>query len=134
MEQIKQFTGGELTYIWDTISLSESAEICSKVISPGGTYGTVLYVNFPRSDITQTFSLGYTAMGEPIDKGGHLFEARPQDFEFTKKWVTEAELIISQGQLKAHPKEVYSGLEKVIDGLDLLRHNRVSGKKLVYVL
>ncbi|KIW64902.1 hypothetical protein PV04_07206 [Phialophora macrospora] len=55
------YTKGNLNYVWDTIALLDSAKICSEVISPGGRYGSILRVEFPRKDDTTTMSMGYTA-------------------------------------------------------------------------
>lgn len=135
VEQINDFTGKNLKYIWDTISLPASAKICGEVISPGGRYGALLTnLEFPRSDVKVTYSLGYTAIGEPIEFRSSRTEAKPQDFEFMKKWVAEVEPLLQQGRIKVHPIQVDKGLENVLQGLDLMRHDKVSGRKLVYVL
>ncbi|EXJ77941.1 hypothetical protein A1O3_09100 [Capronia epimyces CBS 606.96] len=132
--QIKQFTNNDLHYVWDTISLPASAQLSAEVIAPGGRYGSLLPVKFPRDDVKATDSLGYTAMGEPIERAGYSLPASTADFEFAKNWVTEVEALLQQGRLKVHPHKVGKGLENVFDGLHLLRHDKVSGQKLVYVL
>ena len=55
-------------------------------------------------------------------------------FEFMKKWIEAVEPILEQSRLKVHPQKVDKGLEKVLDGLDLLRQDKVSGQELVYAL
>lgn len=132
--QIKKYTNNNLKYIWDTISLPQTAQLCAEVIAPGGTYGTILKVKFPRDDVKCTYSLGYTGFGEPIKKTGFEIPARAEDFEFLKKWIAEVEPLLQQGRLKVHPPKVGKGLEEVLDGLDLLRHDKVSGQKLVYAV
>ena len=104
------------------------------MISPGGAYGTLVKVTFPRADIKQTWTLGYTAMGETIEKRGDRIEARSQDFEFVKAWVAEVEPMLHQGLITVHPTHVGRGLENVLDGIDRVRKGKVSGKKLVYTL
>ncbi|KAH8887199.1 zinc-binding oxidoreductase alcohol dehydrogenase [Thozetella sp. PMI_491] len=133
--QINSFTKNALSYVWDTIGSPDSVKICAEVISPGGSYGAILKLEFPRSDVKTTYSLGYTAIGETIEKRGVRIEARPDHFEFMKKWVAEeGEPILQEGRLKLPPTQVGSGLEGVLDGLDLMRQGKVSGTKLVYVL
>lgn len=135
VDQIKKYTNGNLKYIWDTISLPPTAEICAGVISPGGTYGAILAVKFPRDDVKTTFSLGYTAMGEPVKKRSFYYKDTTEDFEYMKKFVQEvADPLLAEGRIKVHPPLVNHGLENVFEGIDLLRHDKVSGKKLVYVL
>ena len=51
-----------------------------------------------------------------------------------KKWMAEAETFIHRGLLKVHPTQVGKGMENILDGIDLLRQGKVSGKKLVYIL
>lgn len=134
-DQIKKYTNGNLKYIWDTIALPPTAEICAAVISPGGTYGAILEVKLPRDDVKQTFSLGYTASGEPVKKWHWDYKDTTADFEFMKKFVREvAEPILAAGKLKGHPPKITQGLENVFEGLDLLKHDKVSGQKLVYRL
>ena len=75
VQQIQDFTGNNLKYVWDTIGGAAAAEICAKVISPGGTYGTILRVDFPRSDVRKTFTVGLTAIGETFELRGKRYEA-----------------------------------------------------------
>jgi NADPH:quinone reductase-like Zn-dependent oxidoreductase len=131
VEEVKKYTGGNLSYIWDTICSASSAKLCAELIATGGVYGTLVNVEWPRSDVKKTWSLGYTAFGEPIEKRGNKMH-KPQDFEFMKKWVAEVEPILASGKIQVHPTEVGQGIENVLEGMDRLRHNKVSGKKLIY--
>ena len=133
VKQINKFTDNNLKYVWDTISLPASAKICAEAISPGGIYGTLVGVEFPRTDVRKTFSLGYTAIGEPIEKRGNKFD-KPEDLDFMKKWVSDVEPLIEEGKIQVHPAQVGNGLENVLEGIDLLRQNKVHGHKLVYTL
>ena len=131
--EIKAYTNN-LRYVWDTISLSASMKICTEVIAPNGSYGSIIRVQVPRGDLRYTFSLGYTAIGEPVTKGPNVFPDNTEDFEFCKAWIQEVEGLLQEGRLRVHPIRVERGLENVLDGIDLLRRNRVSGKKLVYLV
>ncbi len=132
--KIKEYTKGDLKYIWDTIALEATAKLSAEVLSNGGKYGAILFVKFPREDAKKTHSMGYTAVGEPVDKGFYKSPNNEGDFEFAKKWIKAVDPILAQGKLKVHPPKVGKGLEEVIDGLDLLRKDKVSGQKLVYAL
>ncbi|KAF5004647.1 hypothetical protein FDECE_8868 [Fusarium decemcellulare] len=134
VDSITAYTGGELRYIWDTISSPATARICAQVISPGGTYGTILKIPFERQDVNMTWTLGYTAMGETIEKRGVLTEGKLDNFTFMKEWIEEVEPLLHQGQLKAPPTQVGKGLEGILEAEDLLRQNKVSAKKLVFTV
>ena len=132
--KIKEYTKGDLKYIWDTIAVPSAAKICSEAISSGGKYGAILGVEFPRKDVTTSVSMGYTAVGEPVKKPFFTSEENAGDFEFAKKWIKVVDPLLAAGKIKVHPPKVGKGLEGVPDGLDLMRHDKVSGQKLVYVL
>ncbi|KAK5459388.1 hypothetical protein LTS15_003516 [Exophiala xenobiotica] len=133
-KKIRAYASDNLKYVWDTISLPPTAQICADAIASGGIYGTILKVQLPRDDVACKFSLGYTATGEPVRKWSWDLPDNAGDFEFMKKWMVDVEPILQKGQLKVHPPQVEKGLEHVLEGLDLLRHDKVSGKKLVYVV
>ncbi|KAI1622990.1 zinc-binding oxidoreductase alcohol dehydrogenase [Exophiala viscosa] len=133
-EKIRKYADNNLKYIWDTISLDSSAKICAEAIAPGGICGRILGVKVPRDDIKTTFSLGYTAAGEPVKKPFGDMPDNAKDFEFAKKWIETVEPLLQAGKIKVHPPKVGKGLESVLDGLDLMRNDKVSGHKLVYVL
>jgi NADPH:quinone reductase-like Zn-dependent oxidoreductase len=132
--QIRKYTENSLKYVWDTISLESSAKICADAMSPGGNYGTILPIKSPRDDVKSTTSLGYTSAGEAFEKFGRHFPASEDDFTFMKKWAAIAERLVAEGRVKVHPPKVGKGLENVIEGMDLMRKDKVSGQKLVYVL
>ena len=135
VENIREYTGNNLKYVWDTISLPQSAQICAAVISAGGHYGSILAVKCPREDVKTTYSVGYRAVGEPVEKNGVRWDNNMAIFDFTKKWINGVvEPYLAAGRVRFHPLKVTKGLEHVFDGLDLLRHDKVSGQKLVYTL
>ncbi len=133
-DKIKSYAENNLRYIWDTISSTQSVELCAEIISSGGFYGCIVGNEFPRDDVKFSFSLGYTALGEPTHKRAFVKEDCTEDFEFAKKWITEAERILHQGSIKVHPYRASKGLENILDGLEILRQNKVSGEKLVYIV
>lgn len=60
-------------------------------------------------------------------------EARPQDFEFGKRFWDLSLPLLAEGKVIPHPGEIRSGgLESIPQGLEDLKAGRVSGKKLVY--
>ncbi|KAM3426203.1 hypothetical protein NHJ13734_009599 [Beauveria thailandica] len=138
--RIREYTNDKLTIAWDTVSLPESTKICEGALSsspPSGTvlrYHSLLLATTSRSDVKDTFSLAYTAIGEGFT-GGHLsVPASEEDFLFGVEFWDLTQELLESGKIKASPVQVGQGLEGVLDGLQALKENKVSGKKLVYKL
>jgi NADPH:quinone reductase-like Zn-dependent oxidoreductase len=133
-EEIRNFTGNKLKLVFDTISLEQSAKFCAEAISTeGGEYGALLSVKFPREDVKTKFTLAYSTLGEAYDFGPQSFPESPEDLAFAKEWWKTAENFLAEGKVKVHPLSVgKDGLKGVLEGLDLMRKDQVSGKKLVY--
>ena len=136
VDKIKQLTNNNLKLSWDTIGVDSSAEFCGKVLAAGGRHGIIGPAKPQRSDITVTFSLGYTAAGEPVKKSFAEFgaEKTTRDYEWMIKWIELVDGLLAQGKVKPHPTKVTQGLENVIEGMHMLKDNKVSGQKLVYTL
>lgn len=133
VDQINKYTRNNLNYVWDTISLPQTAQICADVISTDGNYGAILALKSPREDVKTTNSVGYRAVGEPVEKNGVRWDDNAAIFEFTKKWVNEVvEPYLAAGRIKFHPLKLEKGIQNVFEGLDLLKQDKVSGQKLVY--
>lgn len=139
--QIREYTSGKLRYAWDTISEESSAKFCAEALSPsaaeaGGDlhYGALLFLPFPREDVTPHHTLAYTILGEAFEFGSiRNFDAQPQDFEFAVKWWALAEKLIAEKKVKPHPTKIGSGgLKGVLEGLEELKSGKVSGVKLCY--
>ncbi|MCJ1355642.1 MAG: hypothetical protein MMC33_005634 [Icmadophila ericetorum] len=138
-EQIQKITDGKLEYAFDTISNEQTAAICVASLNPsksGVRYSSLLPMKrFPRDDIFKGYTLAYTTVGEYFRMGpnGPEFPGKEEDFEFAKKFWGIAEKLLGEGNVKVHPYEVRAGgLQGTIEGMGLLRENKVSGKKLVY--
>ncbi len=90
-------------------------------------------IPFPRAEVKNVFFLGYTALGEPFDYEGELWEAVPEDWELGKRFVVVVEEFLEKGMIKNHPTSLRSGgLEAVLSGMEELKSGKVSGVKLVY--
>ena len=88
---------------------------------------------FPREDVKlNTFTLGYTGNGEEFEFFGNTVSAKPEDFEFQKKWMAQAEQLINERKVIMTPTLREGGLNGIVAGLDDLKNGRVSGQKLVY--
>ncbi|KAJ5593998.1 Protein TOXD [Penicillium hispanicum] len=132
--EIRAHTGNKLRLVLDTISLESSAQYCDAALSSdGGEYSGLLRSGIERANVNSRSTLGYTAVGEEFMFGDHKVEARPEDKEFAAKFWGIAEPLLAAGKVKVHtPKVNPGGLNGVLEGLKLLREDKVSGEKLVY--
>lgn len=138
--KIRKHTNNKLFYAWDCYSEGPSPKICCDALSdgpaPGGKrpyWGTLLRATPTRDDVEVGLTLGYTIAGEGFTIRGNEIPAKPQDYEFGKKWWSVAEKLLCEGKVKPHRVEVRpNGLDGILSGLDDLKNGKVSGKKLVY--
>lgn len=135
-KDINKDTNDSLKLIWDTISLESSAKICAEALSSdtsGARYGSILPVKFPTEGVETTMTFMYTIFNDPFEKGGNKTPSIPADFEFAKKFFGITENLLADGKLKTHPDKVGpKGLEGVLEGLQDLKNDKVTGQKLVY--
>ncbi|KAJ3151877.1 hypothetical protein HDU86_006009 [Geranomyces michiganensis] len=137
-KQIREYTNDKLAHVFDCISTEESIAIDVAALgSAGGKISTLLDVKLPASadasKITVQMTLAYTAVGEAFHKFGKDFPAIPENYKFASEFWALAQTLLEEGKFKVHPVDARDGgLAGVLDGLDLLRKNKVSGKKVVY--
>ncbi|KAF4771718.1 hypothetical protein N7455_008284 [Penicillium solitum] len=132
--KIRKATDNNLKLVFDCISLESSAAFCDNAISTdGGEYSALLSVKINRANVNDRFTLAYTTIGEAFSFGDIPFPAKPEDKAFAEKFIPIAESLLAQGKVKVHPPKVGEhGLKGVIEGLKLLKEDKVSGEKLVY--
>ncbi|KAK4497304.1 hypothetical protein PRZ48_011754 [Zasmidium cellare] len=136
-KNINKDTNNSLKLVWDTISLPSSAKICEEALSSDGSgakYGTILGQKLPeRKDVESKTTLMYTIFNEAFSKAGRDTPAIPEDFEFAKEIFDITEKLLAEGNLKTHPAKVGpKGLEGVLQGMEDMKNEKVSGAKLVY--
>ncbi|KAI1823641.1 GroES-like protein [Xylaria intraflava] len=145
---IRALTGNKLKYAWDCIGGPSSAAICAAALSDDEEGGRPKYANIvytPREAVERVnpvvdgplFTLAYTVVGEGFTRFGKVFEPDLEDAEFAGKfWDLTLELLASGRLTPLRPdvNRLGRGLEGIILGLDEVRHDRVSGTKLVYTL
>ncbi|OQE37283.1 hypothetical protein PENCOP_c010G03534 [Penicillium coprophilum] len=132
--EIRKATDNKLKLVFDCISLESSAAFCDNAISTdGGEYSALLSVKINRANVNDRFTLAYTTVGEAFTFGDIPFPAKPEDKAHAEKFISIAEDLLAQGKIKVHPPRVGKhGLKGVIEGLKLLKEDKVSGEKLVY--
>lgn len=147
---IREYTGNRLRHVWDTIGGPEAEQICADALSsssepgpgPGPGQGPLRYSAITGSgtlpsrpdDVRTALTVAYTIQGEPCEVLGGLIrlDARPEDFEFARRWGPVAARLFAEKKVVPHPIELRDGLEGIAAGLRDLEEGRVSGKKLVY--
>ncbi|KAK5719102.1 hypothetical protein LTR15_007625 [Elasticomyces elasticus] len=134
-KQIRQDTAGKITKVFDTVGLDSSAAICADAIGPsGGTHCTLLPVETSRMDVESIFFLGYDITGESYKFEGESHPAKPELFEWTRKFTTLAEKLWAEGKWQPHSQSVKEGgLLGAVEGMNLMREGKgPSGEKWVY--
>jgi NADPH:quinone reductase-like Zn-dependent oxidoreductase len=135
-KKVREYTGDKIEYVFDTISTESSAAVCADAMcSTGGRYTCILAVDFPRKDCKTDLVMGYTINGEDYKMGpaAPLLPAKRGDYEFGEMFFRMAEELLAAGKFRPHRATVgKGGLNGVLEGLQLMREEKVSGTKLVY--
>lgn len=133
--EIRTYTKDSLRLCFDTIAMAASALFCAAALTSksGAHYHTLQELRCPRRDVRSTVSMAYTTVGEPYLMGPQKVPARPNDAKHHKVWQPIFQDLLNQRKIKTHPvsKQPY-GLKGVLNGLELLRENKVRAQKLVY--
>ncbi|KAL4940481.1 hypothetical protein BDV06DRAFT_196588 [Aspergillus oleicola] len=132
--KIREYTNDDLKLVLDTISLKPSADFCDNAISTkGGEYTALLNIQIERENVNDRWTLGYTCVGEAFDFGKTHWPAKPEDKEFAEGFAVIVDKLLAEGKIKVHKPNVgEDGLKGVLEGLQLLKEDKVSGEKLVY--
>ncbi|KAL4749397.1 hypothetical protein BDW72DRAFT_204760 [Aspergillus terricola var. indicus] len=126
--KIREYTNDNLRLVLDTISLEPSAKFCDGALSTsGGEYSALLPVAVDRANVNSRATLAYTAIGEEFQFGDKTVPAKPEDKEFAACFTTLTESLLQKGKIKVHrPKVGKNGLQGVIEGLQLLKEDKVT--------
>lgn len=75
----------------------------------------------------------YALLGDPFYWDGKLQQVKKEEFHATAEFLELATKLLAEGKLKPHPEQAgKDGLKGVLEGLQFLREDKVSGAKLVY--
>ncbi|KAF2427365.1 putative zinc-binding oxidoreductase ToxD [Tothia fuscella] len=137
--KIREHTKNKLYHAFDTISEHSSHLICADALSTDTSsaqkpkYGSILPTKSGRSDVIDTYSLGYTVVGEAFRFGPRKIAAKPEDYEFMRGFMGDVlQPLLDEGKLRPHRIEVKGGLGDVLSGLEDMKAGKVSGCKWVY--
>ncbi|OJJ32234.1 hypothetical protein ASPWEDRAFT_71555 [Aspergillus wentii DTO 134E9] len=133
--EIRKFTNDNLKLCFDTVSMAATAKFCAEALTSktGGQYHALQEQKCPRRNVKSTVSMAYTSVGEAYLWGPQKMPARPNDFRHHVVWRAIFHDLLHEGKIKTHAvsKQPY-GLKGVLNGLEMLRENKVRGQKLVY--
>lgn len=132
--EIRKMTDNNLKLAFDTVSVESSAKFCGDALSTdGGHYNNILQSTVHRKNVQSQSTLAYTTIGEAFDFGDIQIPAKPEDKEFAEKFLPVAARLLAEGKIQPHPPYVgKDGLKGVLDGMQQMREDRISGQKLVY--
>ncbi|KAH7129519.1 chaperonin 10-like protein [Dactylonectria estremocensis] len=132
--EIRKYTNNNLKLVFDTISLEASAKFSDEALSTeGGEYSALLSIGIERANVNDRSTLAYTIVGEEFFFGKTPFPAKPEDKEFAVTFWDLAIKLLGEGKVKVHKPSVQpGGLKGVLEGLQLMSEDKVSGEKLVY--
>ena len=137
---IRAYTRGELAYALDCISQADTTQLCYASIGRAG--GRYVALEPFRDTVAKTRSLTIepswiivlTMFGGKVAlKGEYGREARPQDRLFGTQAFAAIQSLLDRGLIDPHPVKRMPGKWKgVIQGVDFIRNQALSGQKLVY--
>ncbi|KAF7596236.1 hypothetical protein BBP40_002769 [Aspergillus hancockii] len=141
-EEIRSFTGNTLAYALDCIATADTTQLCYGAIGRAG--GRYVAVEPFRDTVTAqraltiqpSWLLAVTIFGRKVELDGeYARDIRPEDHRFAVEFTARMQRLLDQGQLHPHPIKVMAGgWEGVIEGVDMIRKQAMSGQKLVYTV
>lgn len=139
-EEIKAYTKNSLKYVIDCIATTSTIKLCYAAIGRLGGHYTALEMPPPvgghRGSIKSDTVLGMSVLGKEIALSeGYHRPADPDCYVFGMKWYPLIQGLVNEGKLRPHPSKVMTGgFEGILDGLEIIKNNRIWGQKLVYFL
>jgi len=142
--EIKKLTDGKLYLAYDTISANGSTQgvldaFGSDLEVPAGVK-KISITNPVKPEELDDKAKGvdiqmgflYTLFGKDVTVYGVHLDASAEDYAFSKKTYALLEQLLAEKKLQPLKVEVLGGLEKVSEGLDMLRQGKASAVKLAY--
>lgn len=136
-------THGKLYLAYDTISANGSTQgvldsFGSDVELPAGVKKKISITNPVKPEELDDKTKGveiemgflYTFFGKEVTVYGVRLDASAEDYAFSKKTYALLEQLLAEKKIESLKVEILGGLEKVSEGLDLLREGKASAVKL----
>lgn len=123
-----------LAYALDTVSEGDTTKNVVESLGEKATGKRVIRLlpgdgGVGETDVRIEFIVVYTVLG----KSAWGIQPRPEDEKRFEEWLQYVPSLIASGKIRSNP--IWSqkgGLEKVPEGLDLLRSGKVSGQKVTF--
>ncbi|KAL2864312.1 zinc-binding alcohol dehydrogenase family protein [Aspergillus lucknowensis] len=138
--EIRAYTRNTLAYALDCIAAVETTQLCYDSIGrAGGRYATVEPFRDSATSqrpltIIPSWLLAVTIFGRKVDLDGeYARDISVEDQAFAVDFTVQVQALLDDGKLDTHPVKIMPGSwDAVIEGVDLIRHQALSGQKLVY--
>ncbi|WQF88053.1 Putative GroES-like superfamily, alcohol dehydrogenase-like, NAD(P)-binding domain superfamily [Colletotrichum destructivum] len=140
VQDIKDYTRHSLKFALDCISEVDTMAFCYACLGrTGGKYTRlepfpdVLHTR--KHTVTPDWVLGPSMHGKPISWPPPFGrDADVEVREFAVKWFATVQRLLDGGKLRPHPVRVIEGFPAILEGLQTLKRNALSGEKLVVQL
>lgn len=139
-QDIREYTGNELAYTLDCVSQADTTQLCYGAMGRAG--GRYVSLEPFRETVAQSRALTVvpswvmvlTIFGRKVALDGEYGrEARPEDRQFGAQAFAAVQALLDRGLINTHPvKAQAGGWEGVVEGVDIIRTQALSGYKLVY--
>ncbi|KAL8290524.1 hypothetical protein RQP46_002782 [Phenoliferia psychrophenolica] len=131
-----------LSLALDTISQSETTQATAKSLGKSGTTPRkILHLLAPQPgdnagvDVKIEPTLVYTVIGNAFEMRGAQYPANPKDKVDMTAWLDYVPSLVASGKFKSNPVwKQPGGLDKISEGLELIKAGKNSGQKVVYTL
>ncbi|PGH21394.1 hypothetical protein AJ80_03311 [Polytolypa hystricis UAMH7299] len=140
VSDIRAYTGNELAYALDCVSLADTTQLCYASIGRAG--GRYVSLEPFRETVAQgraltvepSWVMVLTIFGRKVAlEGEYGRDSRPEDRKFGAKAFSVVQHLLDRGLIDTHPVKVMpGGWEGVMRGVDIIRSQALSGQKLVY--
>lgn len=137
---IRAYTSNELAYALDCFSQVDTTQLCYASIGRAG--GRYVSLEPFRDTVAQTRVLTIEAswimvlsiFGRKVAlEGEYGRDAKPKDRQFGSMAFGAVQSFLDRGLIDTHPVKVMPGCwEAVMEGVDTIRSQALSGQKLVY--
>ncbi|KAH6677228.1 hypothetical protein B0J14DRAFT_689460 [Halenospora varia] len=136
----RAYTNNALAYALDCITVAPTMKLCYEAIGRAGGRYTALDP-FPEAQHTRRVIKPDWILGSVSKGHGSTWPApygrgpEPEALDFAEELLKQAQKDLDSGEIRNHPARVRpGGLTGVLDGIEIIRRNEVSGFKLVYLV
>ncbi|KAF6220918.1 hypothetical protein HO133_002598 [Letharia lupina] len=137
---IRAYTRNTLAYALDCVAAADTTQLCYSAIGrAGGRYVTVepfheAITSARPLTVEPSWLLALTVFGRKVNLDGEYGrDANPEDRKFGAKLTADVQALLDQGKIDTHPIQVMTGgWNGMIDGVNIIREQAPSGRKLVY--